>query len=476
MTNLGRDRRISDRHVAYYEARAAGGTGVIVAETASVHPSDWPYERAPLAAECATGWSAVAEGCRPFGTLVLAGLGHRGGQGSSAYSQAALWAPSAVADVNNREVPMVMEEPEIRALVDGFRASAELAVAAGLAGVEVDAGATSLLRQFHSGLTNQRDDAYGADRLRLTREVLTAVRDALGAEGVLGLRMSCDELAPWAGVTPEQAAGQVAELAGLVDLLVVVRGGPYARQADRPDGHTPVNVNTGLCRAMREAVQASGSGEARGKPAVVLQGSVVDAGDAQAALDDGVADAVEMTRAQIADPRLVARLRAGSPERIRPCILCNQECQVDDVRNPIVSCVGEPRSGHETEEPDADGQDEARAEAEAIPGRPAARGPADREGVLVVGGGPAGLECARVLAASGVPVRLVERADRLGGLAACAAALPGRSRLARLVDWLADECRRRGVQVELGRAVSPEECDAAEQGGTAVVLATGSRP
>ena len=99
-TNLARRREISDRHVAYYARRAAGGCGVIVTETASVHPSDWPYERAPLAVDAAAGWAAVAHACHP--ALVLAGLGHAGAQGSSAYGQQALWAPSRVADVASR--------------------------------------------------------------------------------------------------------------------------------------------------------------------------------------------------------------------------------------------------------------------------------------------------------------------------------------------------------------------------------------
>ena len=159
---------------------------------------------------------------------------------------------------------------------------------------------------------------------------------------MLALRLSCDELAPWAGVTPEQAAEHVDALADAVDLLVVVRGGPFSRSAYRPDAHTPANFNRDLCRAIREA--------AAGRAPVVLQGSVVDPVDAQRALDDGVADAVEMTRAQIADPRLLAKVRSNDSNRVRPCILCNQACQVDDVRNPLVSCVGEPRSGHETED------------------------------------------------------------------------------------------------------------------------------
>src|SRR5439155_23004074 len=93
-TNLGHGRALSPRHVAYYQRRAAGGAGVIVTEVASVHACDWPYERAPLAADCQDGWHRIAAACQPAGSLVLAGLGHTGLQGSSAYSQAALWAPS----------------------------------------------------------------------------------------------------------------------------------------------------------------------------------------------------------------------------------------------------------------------------------------------------------------------------------------------------------------------------------------------
>ena len=174
-TNLGQGRAISARHVAYCERRAAGGCGVIVTEIASVHPSDWPYEHAPLAADCGPGWSQTAAACAPHGALVLAGLGHAGMQGSSAFSQSALWAPSRVPDATSRELPMEMAEPEITAVVDGFAAAAALARRSGLHGVEINAGQYSLLRQFQSGLTNQRTDAYGQDRLLLTERVLRAV-------------------------------------------------------------------------------------------------------------------------------------------------------------------------------------------------------------------------------------------------------------------------------------------------------------
>jgi 2,4-dienoyl-CoA reductase (NADPH2) len=177
---------------------------------------------------------------------------------------------------------------------------------------------------------------------------------------------------------------------------------------------------------------------------VVLQGSVIDASAAQRALADGTADLVEMTRAQIADPDLVAAVRAGRAPR--PCVLCNQTCLVCDPRNPVVTCIGNP--------------------ADETPRRVA---PEPRD-VLVVGGGPAGLEAARVLAGSGHRVRLAERGDRLGGMVARIAVGAGRARLSALTDWLAAECRRFGVVVELGHELSAADVP----DGTPVVLATGS--
>jgi mycofactocin system FadH/OYE family oxidoreductase 1 len=465
-TNLGSGRALSARHVAYYQRRAAGGAGVIVTEVASVHESDWPYERAPLAADCRDGWRQIASACRQHGALLLAGLGHTGLQGSSAFSQRELWGPSGFTDVVSRETPMVMAQPQIDAVISGFAAAAAAAAESGADGVEIDAGPGALLRQFHSGLTSQRADRYGSDRLALTRAVLSAVRAEIGSERVLALRLSCDELAPWAGVTPEIAAGQAAELAPLLDLLTVVRGGPYTLGAYRPDGHTPPMFNLELARVIRAAISAAVAAEPAA-PAVhvALQGSVVDAASAQAALDGGSADLVEMTRAQIADADLVAKLRGGHAERIRPCILCNQTCRVRDNRNPIVTCVGDPRSGHETQDP---------------PVEPPEQGPplaaTTRREVLVVGGGPAGLEAARVAALRGHTVRLAERANVLGGTLRAAAIGPARERMALLAGWLEAECRRLGVRLDTGAEITAADLDAARASGTEIILATGSRP
>jgi 2,4-dienoyl-CoA reductase (NADPH2) len=457
-TNLGWDRSLSERHLAYYERRARGGAGMVVCEEASVHESDWPYERCPLATECGPGWAALAEQVHAHGGLALAAVGHTGGQGASAYSQRELWAPSGVPEVNTREVPKVMEDDDIAAVVRGFGEATERAVRSGLDGVEVNAGQNSLVRQFLSGLTNQRDDAYGADRVRFAREVLHAVRAAAG-DRLVGLRLSCDELAPWAGLVPEAAAEVAVSLLPWIDYLVVVRGAIFSVPATRPDGHTEPGFNLGLTALVREAVG--------GRVPVFAQGSIVDWGQAEWAVGEGDrADGVEMTRAQIADADLVAKLRDGEPERIRPCLLCNQTCRVRDNRNPIVSCVVEPSAGHETIDPPL----EIRA--------------ARAERILVVGGGVAGLECARVAAERGHDVTVWERGDELGGVVRDAAAGAGRKRLTLVADWLVAETGRLGVRVELGREARVTAADAmaghhdpfAEADADHVVLATGSRP
>ena len=446
-TNLARGRAISERHVAYYRRRAVGGAGVIVVEEASVHPGDWPYERAPLAADSAPGWAEVARACQAEGAVVIAALGHSGGQGSSAYSQDPLWAPSRVPEVNSREVPKSMEPADIAAVVAGFEAAARAATAAGLDGVEVNAGQFSLVRQFLSGLTNQRSDAWGEDRLRFATEVLTAVRRGAGAGAVIGLRLSCDEMAPWAGIVPEAAVGIAVTLAPLLDYVTVVRGSIFTVSATRPDGHTEPGFNLELGRMVRAALPAN--------VAVVVQGSIVDVAQAAAALGEGCGDAVEMTRAQIADPDLAAKIGRGEIERIRPCILCNQACQVRDARNPILSCVVEPSAGHET---DGTAPEDAPA--------------TTRLDVLVVGAGPAGLEAARTLALRGHRVTVAEQKAHTGGMVRVASRGAGRGRLDLAVDWLTGECRALGVTIETDRRVTAADLEP----GQPVVLATGSRP
>ncbi|MCD2190586.1 oxidoreductase [Actinomycetospora soli] len=453
-TNSSPDRALGP--VEHDRARAAGGAGVIVTEVASVTADDRPYEYAPLAASCSADWAAVAAACAP--ATVLAGLGHAGSQSSV---RGVLRAPSSVPDPATRVVPRPLSPAEIDELVGAFATAARAAVDAGCAGVEIAAGQYSLLRQFRSGLTTPTPD----DRVLLA--VLEAVRAAVPGAWV-GLRLGVDELAPWAGITLASSWGTVDRVADLVDHVVPVRGSAMSVASTRPDAHTAPGFLADACRAVRDVVA--------GRCAVVLAGSVVDPADAQAALDSGVADLVEMTRAQLADPDLVATVRAGRAPR--PCVLTNQRCRVRDVRNPTIGCTVEPSVGeHGPRAGNASllAPGDSNAASSAPRGRrsdgadflaSSARSDAlPAPEVLVAGAGPAGMEAARTLALGGRAVRVVERADEPGGLLRTIATLPGRHRFARLADWYVDELARLGVSMQVGRVVD----------GPADVVATGGR-
>ena len=355
--------------------------------------------------------------------------------------------------------PKLWIQEEIEALVAAFGLAAAAAVEAGCDGVELNAGQYSLLRQFCSRLTNLRNDELGTDRVKLLGRVISSTRDAVArtsSDGLVGLRLSVDELAAWAGIVPETAASLVAALPPSgIDYLCAVRGSAFRTAATRPDSHFEQGFNRRSAAIVRTGLAAG--------VALVAQGSVVDVALAEEILAAGEADLVEMTRAQIADPCLGAKVAAKAADRVRPCVLCNQTCRVRDVRNPVVTCIGEPRSGHETTDPIA-GQPFGPA-ATVTPQSP-------KPHVLIVGGGPAGLECARVLAVNGHEVTLVERGNILGGMVRVAARDPAGNDLARSSTGWRPRCRRGGVRIVTGHESTLEEVDGHEG---PVVHCTGSR-
>ena len=453
-TNFATHNRFTERHAAYYEARAAGGAGLIVLEGSAVHPSDWPYEYAVFGYDAAVvdGYRAIADAVHRHGALALAQLTHSGMQGSSHYSQLPLWAPSPVPEVNSRELPQAMDADDIAAVIEGFRLSARYAIDGGLDGVELNAGQDSLIRQFLSPLTNQRGDEYCGsldNRLRFARQIVESVRNELGRDAIVGLRLVGDEYAPWAGIKPEDAAEIARRLAedGLLDFISVTSGSIYTGHITRPGLYQPPGFAVHLAAGVKAAVALP----------VFAQGSIVDPAMAAQLLAAGQADAVEMTRALIADPELPIKLRQGRTDDIRPCLLANQDNIIGLVQNPRLSCANNPSAGYERE-------------AEFAPLKPA-RIP---HRILVVGGGPAGLEAARVAALRGHRVTLHERESRLGGAIRLAAAAPGRERLALAVDWLERQVRKLEVEIHIGMAMTAQQISQAAP--DAVIVAVGGTP
>ena len=210
LTGFARESLPSDRHAAYYAARARGGTGLIITEEQSVHPTDRAYEKLIEAfrPEVLPGYKKITRAVHEYETRIFAQLNHNGQQCSGALSRLPVWAPSAVPDPLYRETPKVMEVEDIREVIDYFCRSAVHAREGGFDGIELQFGHSSLARQFMSPLTNLRSDEYGGsfeNRLRFPLELLTAVRKTVGEDFTLGVRLCADEMTPWGGITLKDA-------------------------------------------------------------------------------------------------------------------------------------------------------------------------------------------------------------------------------------------------------------------------------
>lgn len=451
LTNFAEDGLPSEQHAAYYAARAAGGAGLIITEEHSTHVTDWPYEKLihGFDPRVVPGYRRITDAVHAHGTPVLAQLNHNGGQASSMYSRLPVWAPSAVPDPLFREVPKAVDHDEIRSVVDGYALVAEHCVAGGFDGVELQCSHSSIVRGFLSPATNLRTDGYGgslANRARLLLEVVAAVRAVLGPTRALGVRLCGDELIE-GGTTIDEAVevARMCEATGEVDYvntsIGVATATLYMIEASM---QVPPGYAMFIPSAIREAVSIP----------VVGVGRFKDPTQAERALAAGQADLIGVVRGQIADPDFVRKARAGAASDIRTCLSCNQECVGRMGLNRWLGCIENPRTGRE-------------AVALPAPTRRAQR-------VVVVGGGPAGLQAAVTAAERGHAVTLLERAERLGGQVPVAASVPSRAEFLDITRNLVSAAQRVGVDVRTC-------CDATaelllSESPDVVVLATGAVP
>src|SRR6266702_3749684 len=455
-TNYAQHNLLSNRHADYYAARAEGGAGTIVLEEHIVHPSDLPYANALLGylPETPATIANVAERIHTHNSLVLVQLNHNGQQSTSNHSQQELWAPSAVSDVASREVPKVMELADIQVVIEGFALVAGYVKQSGADGVELQIADRSLLRQFLSPLTNQREDQYGGpleNRLRFVQEALEAVAAALGPDCVLGVRFCADELAPWAGITPEQSI-EIARLlaaTGRIDYMTITMGSIFSTHMFpfHASMHTPPGYAAHLATSVKAAINIP----------VFAAGRIMNAAQAERILAEEQADGVEMIRALIADPQLPRLSQEGRADEVRPCISCNQGCQVRTVMNVALGCTVNPDVIHMQPTALLPGGQQRIQQAPAL---------------LIIGGGPAGMEAARTAILRGRKVVLYEREETLGGAVALAARGPGRGELQLITDYLQAQLEKLDVEVHLGVEVTAEMVLA--QRPDSVVVATGA--
>jgi mycofactocin system FadH/OYE family oxidoreductase 2 len=454
-TNFAQEHVLSQRHADYYAARASGGAGVVILEEHIVHSSDQPYESALQGYLSATthAIASVASTIHQHDSLALVQLNHNGQQATSDHHQHELWAPSPVPNMSSREVPKAMEFADIQAVIAGFAQVAHQATGSA-DGVELQVADSSLLRQFLSPLTNQRFDQYGGsleNRLRFLQETLEAVHAAIGDDHILGLRFCADELAPWAGLTPEQSLeiARILVSTGRIDYITVTMGSILSTHMF--PFHASMHVAPGY------AVQLAAAFKATLDIPIFAAGRIMQATQAEKILAEAQADGVEMIRALIADPQLPRLSQEGRAGRVRPCIACNQGCQVRGIMNAALSCNVNPDVLRPTPPPTST--------------RLTAR---QRTPIYIVGAGPAGLEAACTAARRGHAVTLYERANTLGGTVALAAKGPGRDELRLITDYLVAEVEGLGIEIRTDIEVTPELLLA--QHAQTVIVATGARP
>jgi mycofactocin system FadH/OYE family oxidoreductase 2 len=451
LTNYAEDGLPSQQHADYYAARAVGGVGLIITEEHSTHPTDWPYEKLIHGFHRAVipGYRNITAAVHAHDVPIFAQLNHNGGQASSMFSRRPVWAPSPVPDPMFREVPKAVEQHEIAEIVAGYGTVAGHCAEGGFDGIELQCSHSSIVRGFLSPATNKRTDAYGGTlqgRARILLEIIDAVREAIGPDRALGVRICGDELIEGgSGLDEAVDVARIVEATGQVDYINTSIGVATATLfMIEASMAIPPGYALFIANAIRRAV----------KLPVIGVGRIKDPVQAERALAEGHCDLVGVVRGQIADPDFAAKARAGYATHIRTCLSCNQECVGRMGLNRWLGCIENPRTGRESV---------------TLP-EPRIRG----RRVIVVGGGPAGLQAAATAAQRGHRVTLQERQPRTGGQVTAAASVPSRAEFLDVVRNLAAECQRYGVDVRTGVQATAESLRA--DSPDVVVLATGAIP
>jgi 2,4-dienoyl-CoA reductase-like NADH-dependent reductase (Old Yellow Enzyme family) len=444
----GATSELSDDLIAYHVSRARAGVGMSVLQAATVHDASSHLGYAVDDAVMPRYEQLVRE-VQPHGMRLFQQLWH-GGHNMLGAGGAMPWAPSALPSPFSGIVGVPMGQAEIDTIVDAFAAAALRCRDSGIDGVEVHAGHGYLVNQFLSSATNDRDDEYGGDllqRTRFLREILIAVRERVGPEYPIGVRMGASTSV--GGLSAADVATIAAHLEkhGWIDFLDITLSDYFDFPSMIHSMAFPSGYQMPYSRVVSEAVSVP----------TIVTGRFRTLEEVEQVLRDGTADFVSMVRAQIADPELVLKTREGRIDDVRPCIACNQGCSGGLIRAGRMQCTVNPAAGFERE------MDERLIRLAEMPRK-----------VMVVGGGPAGLEAARIAALRGHRVILAEASARLGGAVDIARRAPHLHIFQDLLSWYERQIYALGVDVRLSSFV--ELADIAAEQPDVVIVATGSFP
>jgi 2,4-dienoyl-CoA reductase-like NADH-dependent reductase (Old Yellow Enzyme family)/thioredoxin reductase len=438
---------VSDQLVAYHEARAIGGVGLTILETMGVHPSSpgtiWGFHP-----DLPNSYPRMMDRLHAHGMKLFQQIWH-GGPNANPLDNSAPWAPSEQVGPLNPVLPLAMSKAQIAEITQAFIQTARNCEAWGADGVEVHGAHGYLLANFLCPATNLRDDEYGGpleNRARFLLEVLEGVRAEVSSKFAVCVRLSPDTIVGGLGPAELHEVTSWIERRGLADVIHISQGSYHALRKVVGGMHEPMGYELPDALQIRAGL----------KLPIIMVGRYRTLEEADALIRNGDCDMVAMNRATIADPDLVRKSLAGEPERVRPCIGCNQGCLGRESGGGL-GCAVNAGAGKELQFGDAQL-------------RPAAT----PKKVLVVGGGPAGLEAARVAALRGHQVTLVEAQPRLGGALNLASMAPTRAGVRDICVWLEEEVYRLGVDVRLSTYVEAD--DVAAYGAEAVIIATGAIP
>ncbi|MGD9411399.1 MAG: FAD-dependent oxidoreductase [Desulfobacterales bacterium] len=454
-TGYARDGIPAERLIAYHEARAKGGVGLIITGATVVHPTS-PYDEYNLLCNVddriIPAYQQMARAVQKYGSRIMAQLSHMGRSGETDDSRYPLYGPSPIADEIRREPPAAMDVELIEEIIEAYGKAAARAREGGLDGVEIHGGHSSLVAQFMSPYANQRTDAYGGSRkkrLEFVMRVSRAIRKNVGEDFTVGLRLSGDEFVD-GGLTLDVVKENARDLeaTGMLDFIDVTAGtdsNMHSYYIHYSPMFVPMGNLTHLSAAIKEAVSLP----------VITVGRINDPVMAEKILADGLADLVGMTRAALCDPDFPRKAREGRLDDIRHCIACNQGCFKRIFKAQPITCIQNPAAGKEREL------------------GPLHKATVARK-VVVVGGGPAGLETARIAAERGHQVVLLEKDTSLGGQIRLASQAPGRQEFGEVILYLSRQVEKAGVDTRLGVEGNVEKILGLTP--DAVVIAAGARP